>query len=184
VHNPRRFELVRGTTRKFWEINLTETKVRVWHGNIGADVRPRDAVFSTPHDLAVYVEKYVRQKLRMGYRELSRAEVAATRTATKAFAKECARLAAEAAAAEKAAARPAKTTAAKKVTAKTTAAKTTAAKTTAAKTTAARKTATRKTAAKTTARKTAARKTAARKTAVKKTAAKKTAAKKVTSRRA
>ncbi len=133
----RRFELVAGTSNKFWEIASAGATVRVRFGRIGGAAREREETFASAKAAAEGVAKAVREKLGKGYRE-----VGARATATKTAAKKTAvkRTAAKKTAVKKTAAKKTavKKTAVKKATAKKTAVKQTAAKKTAVKTTAAK----------------------------------------------
>src|SRR5262245_37911485 len=66
----REFSYVKGKSRKFWNIELSEHAVSVHFGRVGASGRQQTKRFSSPHQAKVAYEKIIAEKLARGYREL------------------------------------------------------------------------------------------------------------------
>jgi predicted DNA-binding WGR domain protein len=68
----RRFELVEGTSRKFWEIALSGAAFTVRYGRLDTDGQSLTKRFDTPERATSEADKLVREKTRKGYREIGR----------------------------------------------------------------------------------------------------------------
>lgn len=69
----RRFELVEGSSNKFWEISLDQTTVIVRYGKIGSDGRQTVKTAETELEATQMVDKLVAEKTRKGYVEVGAA---------------------------------------------------------------------------------------------------------------
>src|SRR6185503_14731920 len=65
----RRFELVEGTSSKFWEIEVNGRAVRVRWGRIGSDGQTKEKTFADPHAAEASAAKQIEEKLKKGYLE-------------------------------------------------------------------------------------------------------------------
>lgn len=66
----RRFELVSGTSNKYWEISQSGTEVTVHFGRIGSDGQTQTKDYGAWDEAAERVRKLVAEKLREGYVEV------------------------------------------------------------------------------------------------------------------
>ena len=66
----RRFELVEGTSSKFWEIELTGTNFKVRFGRIGTNGQTQDKAFETEAKARTEHDKLVAEKVKKGYAEV------------------------------------------------------------------------------------------------------------------
>jgi len=65
----RRFELVEGSSSKFWEVSLEGTTVTVRFGRIGTEGQAKSKVLASPAAARAEHDKLVVEKTRKGYRE-------------------------------------------------------------------------------------------------------------------
>jgi len=63
----RRFELVAGTSKKFWEIELRARKVVTRYGRIGSDGKSTEKSFDSAEDAKREYERSIAEKTRKGY---------------------------------------------------------------------------------------------------------------------
>lgn len=68
---PRRFELVEGTSAKFWEVTPLESGFRVRFGKVGTAGQSQEKSFPDPEAAAKALGKLVVEKVRKGYVEVS-----------------------------------------------------------------------------------------------------------------
>src|SRR5262245_7466395 len=66
----RRFELVRGLTRRFWHVSVEGQHVTVTTGVAGTPAQPLTATFPTPQAALAEQERLVKERLGWGYVEL------------------------------------------------------------------------------------------------------------------
>jgi len=66
----RRFELVRGTSRKFWEITLNESSFSVRFGRIGSEGVIQSKTLADARKAAAEVAKLIAEKQKKGYEEV------------------------------------------------------------------------------------------------------------------
>src|SRR5262245_61111948 len=66
----RRFELVRGLTRRFWHVSVEGLHVTVTTGVAGTPAQPLTATFPTPQAALAEQERLVKERLSWGYVEL------------------------------------------------------------------------------------------------------------------
>ena len=71
VGHARRFEMVEGTSSKFWEIALEGASFTVRFGRIGTDGQTQAKPFASPAAAQAENDKLVAEKLKKGYREVS-----------------------------------------------------------------------------------------------------------------
>src|SRR4051812_2545215 len=69
----RRFELVRGLTRRFWHVSVEGQHVTVTTGVAGTPTQPLTASFPTPQAALAEQERLVKERLGWGYVELESA---------------------------------------------------------------------------------------------------------------
>lgn len=69
----RRFELVEGTSNKFWEIAVGDSSHTVRFGKIGTAGQSKTKAFATPRDAQRDADKLVAEKVGKGYREVGAA---------------------------------------------------------------------------------------------------------------
>lgn len=80
----RRFEFVEGTSKKFWEISGTGSKITVRFGRIGTDGQTQIKAQASEAAALAAIEKLVREKTGKGYQEVGAAKpAAATKTKEK-----------------------------------------------------------------------------------------------------
>lgn len=65
----RRFELVEGKSRKFWEVSVSDASMTVRYGRIGADGTTQTKSFADATKAEAQAQKLVREKLAKGYVE-------------------------------------------------------------------------------------------------------------------
>jgi predicted DNA-binding WGR domain protein len=75
----RRFELVSGTSSKFWEYEVRDASLEVRFGRIGSAGQTRTKALASPEAARAAAEKLVREKLREGYVERSAGDPRADR---------------------------------------------------------------------------------------------------------
>src|SRR5262245_35186836 len=73
----RRFELVRGLTRRFWHVSVEGAHVTVTTGIAGTPAQPLTATFPSPQAALAEQERLVKERLSWGYVELEPEPVAA-----------------------------------------------------------------------------------------------------------
>ncbi|HBP20861.1 MAG TPA: DNA ligase, partial [Planctomycetes bacterium] len=66
---PRRFELVSGSSNKFWEITLSGTGFTVRYGKIGSDGRSQTKDFKSGDEARQVALELIGQKTKKGYVE-------------------------------------------------------------------------------------------------------------------
>ncbi len=66
----RRFEMVEGSSSKFWEVEVIGAVLRVRFGKIGTDGQEKDKKLASPADAAKEAEKLIREKTGKGYEEV------------------------------------------------------------------------------------------------------------------
>jgi predicted DNA-binding WGR domain protein len=71
----RRFEIVEGSSSKFWEVTVVGNTYTVTYGRIGSAGVSKTTAAASPEAAAAEVGKLVREKLKKGYQELGGAEV-------------------------------------------------------------------------------------------------------------
>jgi predicted DNA-binding WGR domain protein/sulfur carrier protein ThiS len=67
---PRRFELVEGSSSKFWEIQLTGVEQTVRFGRIGTSGQIRTKTFADEKTARLETDNLIREKVRKGYHEI------------------------------------------------------------------------------------------------------------------
>lgn len=67
----RRFELVDGTSSKFWEIAVDGASHSVWFGRIGTNGQTKAKTFASEKEATTDADKLVKEKLGKGYREIT-----------------------------------------------------------------------------------------------------------------
>lgn len=65
----RRFEFVGGTSAKFWEVSVADSRVTVRFGRLGTDGQSQTKSFADATKAQEYAEKLVTEKLGKGYVE-------------------------------------------------------------------------------------------------------------------
>ena len=65
----RRFEFVKGSSSKFYEVNFAGNVVRIKYGRIGTAGQNQQKVFVDAATAHQHAEGLIRQKLAKGYRE-------------------------------------------------------------------------------------------------------------------
>ncbi|HWO18077.1 MAG TPA: WGR domain-containing protein [Kofleriaceae bacterium] len=78
----RRFELVEGTSSKFWEIAISGVVLTTRWGRIGAAGSSKQQKLASPAAAIAEHDKLVQEKTRKGYREVGAAGTAATKAAS------------------------------------------------------------------------------------------------------
>lgn len=68
---PRRFEFVEGTSKKFWEVRIDGTALVVRFGRIGTEGQTQKKAFTHVADAVAEAEKLIEQKTRKGYSEVT-----------------------------------------------------------------------------------------------------------------
>ena len=68
----RRLEFIRGTSKKFWEIELGGNSLTTRYGRIGASVRETEKQFVSATEAKATFDKLIIEKLAKGYREAAR----------------------------------------------------------------------------------------------------------------
>lgn len=68
---PRRFEFVEGSSKKFWEVRIEGTALVVRFGRIGTDGQTQKKPFAHVADAVAAAEKLVEEKTRKGYSEVT-----------------------------------------------------------------------------------------------------------------
>ena len=66
---PRRFELVEGSSSKFWEVARDGSAVTVRYGRIGSDGQARTKELASEELARDHVEGLIAEKVAKGYRE-------------------------------------------------------------------------------------------------------------------
>src|SRR5690349_12248341 len=66
----RRFELVRGLSRRFWQVSVEGVHVTVTSGMAGTPAQPLTATFPTPEAALAEQERLVKERLSWGYVEM------------------------------------------------------------------------------------------------------------------
>ena len=72
----RRFELVEGTSAKFWQVDQRDALMRVTFGRIGTAGQTQEKPFATAAAAAAETAKLIREKTKKGYRDVPVAQVA------------------------------------------------------------------------------------------------------------
>jgi DNA ligase-1 len=65
----RRFELVQGSSRKFWEVTVSDDQVTVRYGRIGSQGQARTKTFAHEAAAARHADKLITEKTKEGYQE-------------------------------------------------------------------------------------------------------------------
>ncbi|MER5743578.1 DUF4132 domain-containing protein [Streptomyces sp. NPDC002225] len=74
----RRWELVEGSTSKFWETGAEGAVVTVRYGRCGSDGRTRSKEYASPEAAAAQIARAIGEKEKKGYREVGSPDAAAT----------------------------------------------------------------------------------------------------------
>lgn len=91
----RRFELVEGTSSKFWEVDVEGSDLTVRFGRIGTQGQTKTKTYTTPVAAGIERDKLVKEKTGKGYKEVgvaAGASLAAVKTAANAEAVEAERM--------------------------------------------------------------------------------------------
>ena len=65
----RRFEFVRGTSSKFWDVSVANCTVTICFGRIGTAGQSQTKEFASPAAAQQHADKMIAEKVRKGYLE-------------------------------------------------------------------------------------------------------------------
>ena len=65
----RRFEFVRGTSSKFWDVSVANCTVTICFGRIGTAGQSQTKDFASPAAAQQHADKMIAEKIRKGYLE-------------------------------------------------------------------------------------------------------------------